>query len=119
MMENDPYGWRAGVCQPVFAFHEHVTMWSVVIDWLRKSAVSEAGTGRGLRLGVIVILSADNSANFGTPLVLVSEGAVLVTVRITPALVRVVEVSIGTADGAIAFKATKEGIYEGSSEVSR
>jgi hypothetical protein len=83
-------------------------MWSVVTFWHRISAEPGAGTGRGLRLGMTSICEADSSANFGTPLVAVSDGAVLTIVWTMPDLVSVVDVSIGMAEGAMAMRGGSE-----------
>jgi len=50
------------------------------------------------------MFDADNSASFGISLVGISDGAVLVIVCTMPALVKVVDVSTGMAEGAMVVK---------------
>jgi hypothetical protein len=103
-MLKGPYGLISGTPQPEVAVHVQVSIWSVVTFWDQTSGLLGAGTGRGLRLRVMVSFEASRSARgAGWPLEVVFERVVLVVALVSFVVVsRVGELGAGrTAAGAI------------------
>src|SRR2546423_7185300 len=64
MMLKGPYGLISGAAQPDVAVQVQVSMWSVATFWDQTSALLGRGTGRGLRVRVMVSLDESRGARW-------------------------------------------------------
>src|SRR4051794_36449115 len=101
MILKGPYGLISGAAQPEVAVQVQVSMWSVVTFWDQTSALLGTGTGRGLRVRVMV--SFDESRGARWPFNTVFERLVFVAALWSLVVVPSVgELGDGrTADGAM------------------
>lgn len=100
-MLKGPYGLISGVPQPVATFQVQVSMWSVATFWDQTSGEFGAGTGRGLRVRVMVSFEESSGARWEVLI----ESVLTLLVPAFVSLEVVSRVGLGgdgwTADGAI------------------